>query len=124
MQYGPLVREAFQRIANGELTAVTSVVTLSESLVRPLTLGDVAPQDEYRKLLQLSEHVDTKPIDSSAAESAAGLWARYGMRLPDAMQLAVALEADCQAFLTSEAVSPYLPGLRQGVRGPSVGAVR
>ena len=97
-KYGPLVREIFQHIANGEPTAVTSVVTLSETLVRPLALGDVALQDEYRKLLQHSEHVDTRLIDLSAAERAADLRARYGMRLPDAMQLAVALEAGCQAF--------------------------
>jgi predicted nucleic acid-binding protein len=101
-QYGPLVREVFQRIGNGEITARTSVVTLSEALVRPLAVGDIPLQDEYRKLLLRSEHLETRAIDDTAAERAADIRARYQFRLPDALQVAVALEAGCQALLTND----------------------
>jgi len=100
--YGLLVREVFQRIGNGDVAARTSVVTLSEALVRPLAVGDIPLQNEYRELLLRSEHVDTKAVDEVAAERAAELRARYQLRLPDALQLAVALEEGCQAFLTND----------------------
>ncbi len=101
-RYGPVAREVFQRIAAGEIGGFTSVVTLSEVLVRPLALGDIVLQDDYRRLLLQSEHVDTRPISSATAERAAELRARYGMRLPDALQLAMALQEGCQAFLTND----------------------
>lgn len=62
--------------------------------------GDIARQ--YRRLLLASPSVRTSSINPSAAERAAELRARYGFRLPDALQLAVAIEERCEAFLTND----------------------
>jgi hypothetical protein len=43
-QYDTLVSAVFDQIADGRLAAVTSVVTLTESLTRPLALMDIALQ--------------------------------------------------------------------------------
>ncbi len=50
-RYGPLAREVFRRRGDGEFSAHTSVVTLSETLVRPLAAGDMTLQNECRELL-------------------------------------------------------------------------
>lgn len=44
----------------------------------------------------------TIDIDPVSAERAADLRARYGFRLPDALQLAVAIGERCEAFLPND----------------------
>ena len=55
----------------------------------------------YAKLAPLvnSANFETVFIDTSVAESAADLRARYNLRTPDALQIAVAFEKGCEAFL-------------------------
>ncbi len=43
------------------------------------------------------------PVNVAIAESAADLRARYNLRAPDAIQIAAALSAGCEAFLTNDA---------------------
>jgi predicted nucleic acid-binding protein len=101
-RYGPLVAEVFQRIGIGQIAGHTSVVTLTEVLVKPLLTADHALVATYRDLLLNSEGFETSPVDRAAAEHAAELRARYNLRTPDALQLAVALRDGCQAFLTND----------------------
>lgn len=42
------------------------------------------------------------PIDADDAVAAVELRARYALRTPDALQLAVAIRAGCDAFLTND----------------------
>jgi len=101
-QHNRLVTDVFQRIASGQCTGITSVITLSEVLVQPLLRGNTRLSAEYRDLLLHSENLQTLSIDSVAAESAADLRARYRIRMPDALQIAVALSAGCETFLTND----------------------
>ncbi len=92
----------FQRIANGQLDGTTSVVTLVEALTQPRANGDVQLAEAYRDLLLDSAHFQTLSVDAAVAELAADLRASYGLRTPDALQLAVALAEGCEAFLTND----------------------
>lgn len=49
-----------------------------------------------------SENFALVPIDYAIAEQAADLRARYNLRTPDALQIAAALSAGCQAFATND----------------------
>jgi predicted nucleic acid-binding protein len=100
--YDALVIEIFRRIADGELGGVTSVITLTEVLTQPLRQGRADLQAQYRDLLADSANFELISIDPAAAELAADLRARYNLRTPDALQIAVALAAGCQAFLTND----------------------
>lgn len=100
--YDALVTEIFQRIADGELVGVTSVITLTEVLIQPLRQGRVDLQAQYRDLLIGSANFELVSIDPGVAERAAGLRVRYNLRTPDALQVAAALAAGCQAFLTND----------------------
>jgi predicted nucleic acid-binding protein len=101
-RYRLLVREVARRIAEGEVAGITSVVSLGEVLVQPMSRGDQHLQQRYRELLLNSVGFRTLPVDAALAERAAGLRARYGMRLPDALQVAVAIDEGCEGFLTND----------------------
>jgi predicted nucleic acid-binding protein len=101
-RYAPLVDEIAGCITDGQFVGVTSVVSLGEVLVQPFARFDVPLQRRYRELLLNSIGFRTLPISAALAERAAELRARYGMRLLDALQIAVAIDERCDAFLTND----------------------
>lgn len=101
-KYDALVSQIFQRIANGLLTGITSVITFTEVLVQPIRRSDVELSHKYSNLLLNSANFETVGIDTVMAKRAASLRAQYNLRTPDALQLAAALESGCQVFLTND----------------------
>jgi predicted nucleic acid-binding protein len=96
------ITQVFRRIQSGEITGMTSVITLVEVLTQPLRKGKPELQEQYRSLLSGSAHFELVVIDAAIAEQAAMLRARYGLRTPDALQIATAISTNCQAFLTND----------------------
>src|SRR5204863_6109683 len=101
--YDQLVSKIFSRVAAGELEGWTSVITLSEVLVRPIVTGRTDLQQAYRDLLLNSSNFHTVPITAVVAERAAGIRAVYNLPLPDAIQVAFAIDAGCQAMIAMTA---------------------
>jgi predicted nucleic acid-binding protein len=101
-RYAPLVNEVAERMASGQIVAVTSVVSLAEVMVQPFARGDRYLQQRFRSLLLNSDEVRTIPVDASMAERAAELRARYRIKLPDAIQVAAAISEGCEVFLTND----------------------
>lgn len=110
--YDTIIKAVFVRLDRGLPTAVTSVVTLAEVLVQPLAKGDQKLLQEFRSLLFKGKNLSTLSIDAQIAEHAADLRARYRLRTPDALQIAVALNAGCQAFLTNDIALKRVTELR------------
>lgn len=110
--YDALVSEVFQRLDQGMSVGVTSVITLCEVMVQPLRRGDTHLQQEYRDLLMHTAYFRTLAIDTDIAERAADLRAHYNLRTPDAFQLATALVAGCEAFLTNDDMLKRVTELR------------
>ena len=100
--YLPLVREAIRRIDAGTPIGYSSVITLTEVLTQPRRTGNVTIETEYRTLLLHSRNFTLVPITAAVADQAADLRARYQLRTPDALQIAAALSAGCDAFLTND----------------------
>jgi predicted nucleic acid-binding protein len=101
--YGPLVKPFFElRVKAGLNTVVTSVVTLSEVLVHPLRCQQADLVNRYRTLLTRGRNVTLASINPAIAERAAGLRATYGIRLPDAFQIAACLDHGATHFLTND----------------------
>jgi predicted nucleic acid-binding protein len=101
-RYDPLVVEIFRQIEASRVGGVTSVVSLGEVLVQPIRDRNTTLRRQYRELLLERPGLRTVSINPAVAERAADLRARYGFRLPDALQLAVAIEERCEAFLTND----------------------
>ncbi|MGA9377692.1 MAG: PIN domain-containing protein [Phormidium sp.] len=99
----PVVDALFKEIERGSLEAIASPVTLTECLVLPIRIGDSALEQNFVDLLTNTEGITLANIDVAVGRLAADLEARYRLKLPDAFQIATALTAGCQAFLTNDA---------------------
>ncbi len=100
--YDRLVTAVFQRVESGEITGVTSVISLCEVLVHPIRNQNLSLKQSYRDIFQNSPNFFTQLINSTIAERAAELRAKYNLRTPDALQIAAALENACDAFLCND----------------------
>jgi predicted nucleic acid-binding protein len=100
--YLDLLRELFQQIDDGRMQGFASVVTLTEVLTMPKQHLNRTLETEYRNIPLSSRYFTLIPIDSAIAESAAELRARHRLGTPDALQIAAALSAGCQAFITND----------------------
>lgn len=101
-QYVDLMREVFKRLTNGDFQAFSSVITLTEVLVQPLRQNNHILADDYRDLLFNGANFQLFHLTALAAETAAELRAKYNLRTPDALQIATALENNCNAFLCND----------------------
>ncbi|QTA91473.1 PIN domain-containing protein [Desulfonema magnum] len=84
------------------LTAVTSPITLSECLILPYRLNSEALEEKFSALIVSGSNMMFMPIDDSIAKQAAKLRAKYNLSLADALQIAAALAAGSDAFLTND----------------------
>ncbi|MBI4314058.1 MAG: PIN domain-containing protein [Candidatus Omnitrophica bacterium] len=102
--YLPILGPIFNRIDAGTLSASTSFITLTEVLVKPLEKGRFDLAQQYRDRLLGSTGFTLFPVEETISETAARLRARYGttLRVPDAIQIATAIECGAQAFLTND----------------------
>lgn len=101
-RFFPLARPIFRRINAGELMAVTSPITLAECLVHPYQQNKQTLTQQFTSLIKTGPHTRFVTINAEIADQAARLRARYNLRLPDALQVATAVYAGCDAFLTND----------------------
>jgi predicted nucleic acid-binding protein len=100
--YLPYISPIFAAISRAELAGVTSTITVAEVLIQSLRHDTPDLYQEYLDLFLHSDNFEVHVIDVAVAQAAADLRVRYSLRLPDALQLAVALQAGCTAFLTND----------------------
>ena len=101
-RYDAVVSEVFRWIDTGVFKGKTSVISLLELLVLPMRLGNHHLQNEYRDRLLTSDHFQTLALSADVAVRAADLRARYSLRTPDGLQIASALSAGYEGFLTND----------------------
>ncbi len=100
--YAPRLLPIFRQIERGRCQAVTSTLTFLEVLVQPYRTGDEERRAALSALLASFPGVTWIALDLPVADRAASLRARYRLRTPDAIQLATALQARADVFLTSD----------------------
>lgn len=89
----------FEAAAAGKLGIVLSTITLAEVLTGPLKAGQNALAKRYENALSAYTLISVTP---SIAALAAQMRARYRLKLPDAIQLATALDTGAAAFVTHD----------------------
>lgn len=110
--WATMLSEAFAAMEAGEWQAVTSELSLAESLVRPFQLGRDDLVQLYRAALSSRRCLSLAPLDAETLVSAARLRALHGFKLPDAIHAATAQVQGCQALLTNDAGFRRLPGVQ------------
>jgi len=103
-EFFPVVRPIFARLdAEPEFHAVTSIITLVEVLVFPFRLQRSDLESAYTTMLLNAPNVHVYSVDATITRQAAQLRARQNLRTPDAIQIATAISAGAQAFITNDA---------------------
>lgn len=97
-----LVRPVFIEISSGNIEAITSTLTLLEVLVHPFRSGNEDLAEKYREILLSSEGLSTFEIPHETSELAARLRAKYSIKTPDAIQIAVGVRNEASKFLTND----------------------
>ena len=78
------------------------MITLIEACVHPQRRGRKDLVEAYERALLDSQQVRTLPIDAPLARRAVALRAALDIHVPDALQIAAALEAGATLFVTND----------------------
>ncbi len=107
-EFAPLFIGLFEAAAARELQIALSTVTLAEVLTGPYKVGMTALAKRYEKSFSAYTLVSVSP---TIAVLAAQLRAQYRLKLPDAIQLATALDVGATAFVTHDRDYSAVKGL-------------
>ena len=100
--YADLLDPVFSLLESHSVRAFTSTVTVAEILTKPFADKNFSLADEIKFTLNSFPSLSIVSIDDKLAEAAALLRARYAIRLPDALQLAAAIQGEATLFLTND----------------------
>jgi len=109
--YLPRVDPFFDALDRGRMRAVTSIVTLIETMIQPIRRGDAILISRYEDLLLNTAHIETIDTTAAIAQEVARLRAAYNLRTPDAIQIATAITAGASAFLTNDVRLAVVPDI-------------
>lgn len=90
---------------------VSSDLIRSETLVLPTRNGNRALIAEFEDYFQFTV-AEWAPIGRAVYDRVIDIRARHGFKTPDAINLATAVEAGCDAFLTNEPKLAVYTGIR------------
>lgn len=97
-----LLRELFEPMMRGHRRGVASVLVLSELLAYPYQLGKDDRAHELRAAMVAMPGLVIRDVDADVADRSASLRSLLRFRLPDAIQVATALETGANVFLTND----------------------
>lgn len=92
----------WQASSNGQVTIITSELTLLEVLVKPLKAGNAVLITAFDTILRHSPDVKMIPITQSILQEAAKLRAIANLKTPDALHAATAMLHGCNLFVTND----------------------
>jgi predicted nucleic acid-binding protein len=107
--FAPLFAGLFEADERGVLQIAISTIAMAEVLAGPFKHGQEVLAKRYEQALGAFEVV---PVSHQIAVTASRLRARTGLRLPDALQAATALEIGAVALVTHDRDFARLEGLR------------
>lgn len=112
--YEPLLRPLWQAWRDGLLTIAYSDILICEVLTGAFKNEDSALATAYETLLG-GPGCEAIPASRAILVRAARVRAETGLRTPDAIHAASALQADCAVFLTNDPHFRRVPGLSVAV---------
>lgn len=110
--YLGIVAQIFEAIAHGQIMAITSGITLLETLVIPLRKKDKRLAEHYQQLLTESDGLTLLELNKDLLYRGALLRAEFGLKTPDALQIAAAQIKKCTAFITNDRRVSNFTGLK------------
>ncbi len=100
--YVELVRHLFRMMERGLMVATISTVVEAEVLVKPLRERDQGLIEQADLFFRAFPNLVIRAVDRGVARHAAMVRAQTGLRMPDAIVLATALEDRCDAIIGND----------------------
>lgn len=100
--YGPVAATLFAWLERRGSSGVTSTITMTELLVHPYRKDDLDRVNTIYALTSTYPHLSWLPTTLALADGAARLRAKYGLRTPDAIQIATAISASATGFVAND----------------------
>ncbi len=63
---------------------------------------NISAIEDYKSILSNFPNLEVIPVDNKIADIASNLRAEYGIKTPDAIQVATYIKEGCSAFLTND----------------------
>ena len=101
-EYYPICSEIFKQIEKGQFFGITSVLLITEVLTKPIKDKNMGLVHAYRAAINTFPNLAIKQIDNDICLFAAELRAKYGLKTPDAIFLATAIEEGAEVFITND----------------------
>lgn len=99
---GAAFHSIFEAVDKGRIRATVTPITLAEVVSGPLKSGNEALVERYRRTITQNAGWSMSDINADIAVLSARLRLHYALKLPDALQLAVALHTGCYALATHD----------------------
>ncbi len=101
--YGRAADLVLEAVSEGHVAAVASELVLLELLVAPLKKGAQDVADEIELTLLHFPHLQLAAVTRDVLVRAAEIRACYGLRTPDAIMVATAIECEATLAVTNDA---------------------
>ena len=101
-RYLHLSEALFNHLKQPEVKGVTSIITLIETCIHPQRQNRQDLVEAYERALLHSQQIALLPVDTALARRSVKLRAQYNIRVPDALQIAAAMEAGATLFVTND----------------------
>jgi predicted nucleic acid-binding protein len=98
----PRAKGLFLRIEAGEISAIISSLVFAELLVPAYCVGKQQQAGKIIRILSNFPNLTVISLTTEISAAAARLRAVHGLRTPDAIHAATALESDAAGFITND----------------------
>lgn len=101
-RYDAAASEIMERVYRGALSAVASVLAMTEILVPAYKVGDIRSARQVRSALERIPNLEIVEVDAIIADRAAELRAKHNLRTPDAIHVATAVESGMEWIVSND----------------------
>ena len=101
-KYGNATSLFFDELETGKFSALTSVLSLMEVLVKPYHFQQPEVVSLFEDIFLNTWNLKLFSINSEIARLAAGLRSQYAVKTPDALQFATAIYHEADIFFTND----------------------
>jgi len=111
-KYNNFLKSIFSMMSFNKVSAVTSIITVTEVLTKPFEEKNNSLIENYLEAFVEIPNLKVVNPDNKIAIEAARIRAELHLNLPDAYQLAIAMESKCKTFLTNDKGLKKFKGLQ------------
>lgn len=96
------LQELFRSFESGNKQMVTSLITYTEIITKPVKDGNRKLMEKYRTYFTGSKNLSLLPFTVQCAEETARIRCTYNLKTPDAMQVASAISSGADCIITND----------------------